>query len=65
MTIVSSTILLAGVPHEFCIPLQLTADDVLQAGHDVAPDVLRPNRAALDQAVVLGDRLAGHRFNVG
>ena len=45
--------------------LELSPNDVLQACHDVAADVLGPDRAALYQAVVLDDGLAGHCFHVG
>jgi hypothetical protein len=47
--------LLARILEQLRVPLELTADQVLQAGHEITADVLCPHRAPLHQPQMLGD----------
>jgi hypothetical protein len=49
---------------QFRVPRQLAADDVLQARHDVATDVLGADRAAGHHAVESNDAHSRNGFGV-
>ena len=50
---------------QFGVTFQFAADQVLQSGHHVATEVLGAHRAALDDAEMFNDLLAGHAADVG
>ena len=55
----------AALLEELRVALELSADDVLEAGGEVSPEVLGPDRAPLYQAEVLNDLPARHAVDVG
>lgn len=49
---------------ELGIALEFAADEVLERGRDVAPDMLGPHGVALYEPFLLDDLHAGNRFGV-